>query len=205
MTEFMPRLDETVAREMLADGDSSATALFILALRAFPDLLTREDPVEAIELWMELEAKYGIVIPSHVENKINALWTAMLGDGFYEDPTIFQAVCASLYDGDIGDAMDLTTDDLGVEEVLWACYEVALWHGGLDEFSPRVKRVIAEVNRRDALEVDEAAEITRLSDELDNDLRLLGIDPSQIHSLIQIEQKQEVGAGAAVAAQARPA
>jgi hypothetical protein len=114
------------------------------------------------------------------ENRVNALWLAMSGDGFYENPEIFTAVCSALFDGDIGDPLDALTDELGVEEVLWACYEISLWHGELDEFDPRVARVIARVSETDVLEEGEANTIHRRALALRRDLEKLGRDPDEL-------------------------
>lgn len=178
-----PQISESAARELLVDGDTSATALMALALSAFPQLLEMEE-VESIEIWMALEEKYGVTISELCENRVNALWLTLLGDAFYDDPEVFTAVCAALFDGDIGDPIDAITDDLGVEEILWACYEVSLWHGELQEFGPRVQAVIRRTMETDALDTDEGELIVSRAKHLKRDLALLGLDESELDNFL---------------------
>jgi hypothetical protein len=112
------------ARAILASPDSSATAVFCIVLRLYMDVaganlleLPPEEQPEPVEIWQDLEETYGVQIPLENENRVNALWLGLTGDGFYEEPEIFRAVCAALYDGDIGDPMDGLGDDLGIEEI----------------------------------------------------------------------------------------
>ena len=188
MTSVTP-VPVEAARAILIDPDSSATALFCLVLRMYWDqyqvnLLETEEPPEPIEIWQDLEEIYGVRIPLENENRINALWLGLSGDGFFEEPEIFTAVCASLYDGDIGDPMDEIGDELGVEEILWGVYEVSLWRGVVEEFNPRIQRLIAEVNEQDRFEESEAVGIQSMVAGLSEDLLKLGIDREELEKFL---------------------
>lgn len=184
-----PPIPVEAARAILINPDSSATALFCLVLRMYQDsyqvnLLELEEPPEPIEVWEDLEERYGVRIPLENENKINALWLGLSGDGFFDEPEIFSAVCEALYDGDIGDPMDSMTDELGVEEVLWGVYEISLWRGAVEDFNPRIQRLIAQISERDRFEDSEASFLQTMVAGLSDDLLTLGLEPETLDNFL---------------------
>ncbi len=184
-----PPVPVEAARAILIDPDSSATALFCLVLRMYQDLyqvnlLEVEEPPEPIEIWEDLEEAYGVKIPLENENRVNALWLGLSGDGFFEEPEIFSAVCEALYDGDIGDPMDGITDELGIEEVLWGVYEISLWRGAVEDFDPRIQRLIASITERDRFEDSEAVVIQSMVAGLERDLTSLGMEQEELEQFL---------------------
>lgn len=196
MTNTTP-LPVEAARAVLINPDSSATALFCLVLRTYRDLydvnfLEMEDPPEPIEVWQDLEETYGVRIPVENENRINGIWLGLSGDGFYEEPEIFTAVCSSLYDGDIGDPMDQIGDELGIEEVLWGVYELSLWRGTVEPFNPRIRTLIAGISDRDRFEDEEGTMIQTMVRGLREDLQSLGLSPEELENFLT-EHDNELG------------
>jgi hypothetical protein len=145
------QLDEGEIRLALSDPETHAFTLLTIAMWAFGDAVLGDweagvEPMDPAELWAGLHDRFGVWISEGGENKLNALFMALQGDLFYRDVEVFQAVCGSLLDGDLGDLIELEFADLTVPEIMWgiAEVEIARQEPGGPEFSLGVQKYIED-------------------------------------------------------------
>lgn len=144
-------LDREVSSRLLADPETSATALHVIVLTAYGDAVygsEEEDipPIDPVLLWALLREDFSVTVPEANENRINALMTALITDGFYEVEEVFVATCLALYNGDMGDIVSGFMEDITLVEALWGIFEVALNRNDDLDFHPRiVARIRAEM------------------------------------------------------------
>lgn len=173
-------IDVEVARELLIDPDTTGTELLCIVADLFKEadgtntLFEDGEPVDPTVIWTALHEHYNVWVSEEGENRLNAVLLALTGDGFYTEPEIFMSVCNALYDGDIGDPLEMVMNDTGIEEVLWAIFEVEMLRDGPGDFAPAVKAKIREVMDRDALDPDEADDITERARQMYTNLQRLG-------------------------------
>lgn len=125
------QIDIGKARVALGDPDTCAFVLLTIAMWAFGDEVlgdpeTGVEPMDPSELWAGLNETFGTWVTDEGENKLNALMLALQGDLFYRDIEVFSAVSQALFDGDLGDLINGTFDDLSTVEIMWATLEVEL-------------------------------------------------------------------------------
>lgn len=182
-------LNKERARGFLGDPSTSATVLHVIVLKTYGIEYIygsdEQDPVDPIILWNELEQDYRISIPIEVENKINAMMTAVSTDYFFTNKQVFSAVCTSISTGDLGDPVNGEFDTPTVSEMLRAVQEVDLNDGDRDAtFSPEVRNFIAHVFDSENVDTDDEVDwYTADADEhmqkMSSDLQSLGIPPEQ--------------------------
>lgn len=124
-------LDVGKARVALGDPDTSAFVLLTIAMWAFGDEVLGDpdggvEPMDPAELWADLNEIFGTWVTEEGENKLNALILGLQGDLFYRDVEVFSAVAQALFDGDLGDLINGTFDELSSVEIMWAVLEVEL-------------------------------------------------------------------------------
>lgn len=156
--------DTRTAGDLLADPETPATVLHAIALAAYKDELYGDadkgvEQMDPVELWVRLEEDFRTTIPEENENKLNALMFAISTDAFYEDPTVFTAVCMALYEGDLGDMVEGTLEDLTVPEMLWGIYEVELNRDDQPDFMPGVRAVMDSTIAEEAEENEQLEEV----------------------------------------------
>jgi hypothetical protein len=125
------QIDIGKARVALGDPDTYAFVLLTIAMWAFGDEVLGDpeegiEPMDPSELWAGLNETFGTWVTEEGENKLNALMLALQGDLFYRDIEVFSAVSQALFDGDLGDLVNGTFDDLSTVEIMWATLEVEL-------------------------------------------------------------------------------
>ena len=125
------QIDIGKARVALGDPDTCAFVLLTIAMWAFGDEVLGDpeagiEPMDPSELWAGLNETFGTWVTEEGENKLNALMLALQGDLFYRDIEVFSAVSQALFDGDLGDLINGTFDDLSTVEIMWATLEVEL-------------------------------------------------------------------------------
>lgn len=149
-------LDREVSSRLLADPETSATALHVIVLTAYGDAVYGDEsidlpPIDPVLLWALIREDFSVTVPEANENRINALMTALMTDSFYEIEEVFVATCLALYNGDMGDIVSGFMEDITLVEALWGIFEVALNRNDDLDFHPRIMtRVRAEM--RDAVE-----------------------------------------------------
>lgn len=119
-----PKLNADVVYRLLQDPDAFATTLLTICLVQYQDDTFKVDP---LVLFSWLEEDFGSAICESGQNKLNAIITALTTDYFYNDLTVFKAICESLTSGDPGIiSTDIDADDASIPEILWGIYEVSL-------------------------------------------------------------------------------
>lgn len=182
-------LDFGAARVALSDPDTAGLVLLTIVMWAFGDAVLGDpenhlEPMEAPELWASIDEKFGTWVSEEGENKLNALMLALQGDLFYRDVEVFQAVCVALLDGDLGDLVSGTLEDLTATEVMWAVLEVELAREdeeGPPEFSSGVMDYISNVLASEQESQEEnAAEVKVAYRAMLDQMRAIGVPTSAI-------------------------
>lgn len=150
-TDF--KFDVEDCRELLESPETHGSVVLSIMLAAYNremlQLLSEfgggaDTEADIVDIYLDVKEDFRVVMPEELENKLNAIMTALASDMFYQDEIVFRSVCLALYDGDLGDMVNSTLEDITVPEILWATYEVGLVRDDESEFSPRVQRVIDE-------------------------------------------------------------
>jgi hypothetical protein len=139
---------------LLENEDTLASVLMTILLDAYGEELYDKDPVE---LWTDIRADFGVVLPERLENRINAARMAITTDLFYEDALACRSISLALYSGELGDMVTGVLEPVEYYEILWAIYEVGLMRGDEEQFSPEVAEWIDKV-QSDTAEDNEALE-----------------------------------------------
>ena len=195
----MKDVDRKVIGDLLADPDTTATALLVIVLRAygedvFGDAEKGIDPMDPVELWIRLQDDFHTTPHENNENRLNSLMVALSSDAFYEDKTVFMAVCSSLDDGDLGDIIEGGMEDITVCEMLWAIYEVELNRGDSVNFSPGIVAYMDNAMNTEADEQFEDTEnpmssweqyLANKREQMFQELIMVGVDKTMIQHLRQ--------------------
>lgn len=115
----------------LGDPDTPALVLFIIALYHFGDEVMGDpdegiDPMDPAEMWADLNSIYGTWLTEEGENKLNAMINGLRGGLFWRDVDVFIAVSTALFDGDLGDLVSISFEELSATEIMWAMMEMSL-------------------------------------------------------------------------------
>lgn len=185
------------AAEALADPDTCATVIHLILLSAYGDALygtDEQEPIDPVELYALVKEDFRVEMPEDNENRLQALLLGIATNDFFEDPEAFAAVSQALFDGDLGDLVNGIMEEPSLFEVLWATYEVALNRDDEPEFSPSVKRYIAQVAGHEADEAEgqgqdfSSSVFQRFVDsrkaELLEQLNRLGINPEETNAFV---------------------
>jgi hypothetical protein len=145
MTRSEFPLDREMCGRLLAEPDTSSTALHLILLTEFGDDLYGDEDSPAMDpvlIWRLVRERFSVTVPEENENKINAMMLGVSTDVFYEDPQAFIAISMALYSGDLGDIVSGIMEDPTLNELLWGIFEVALNRDDDMEFSESIHRVI---------------------------------------------------------------
>jgi hypothetical protein len=183
-------LNEGKVRAAIGDPDTPALVLFTIALSEWGPLVMG-DPEEGIdqmdpsEMWADLHTRYGTWVPEEGENKLNAMITGLAGGLFWRDVDVFMSVATALFDGDMGDLLDVGFEELSATEIMWAIMEMELaWDSEeTPEFSFNVQSYIEDSLAKEQEDQDENAREVEQSYLLMLDqFRGLGIPASMIRA-----------------------
>jgi hypothetical protein len=123
---------------LLSDDGAVATALHVIALRAYGPEIYEIDP---LELYTRLEEDFQTRLTVDNESKLQAIMLATSTEMFFEDSEAFRGISNTLTDGDPG----LNgLDDVTLAEAAWAMYEVELNHGP-GEMSPKIAEQLGNI------------------------------------------------------------
>jgi len=106
---------------------------------------------DVLEIYQNIKDDFDVILPEEGENRLNAILLATTSDGFYTNVDIFNAICTSLYDGDLGDLVDSLMEPTTVPEMLWAYYEVGLLYDAPQLPSTGVIRATKHILAQDGL------------------------------------------------------
>jgi hypothetical protein len=182
-------LDIGAARVALADPDTPGLVLLTIAMWAFGDAVLGDpaggvEPMDVSELWASIDEKFGTWVSEEGENKLNALMLALQGDLFYRDVEVFQAVCVALLNGDLGDLVSGSMEDLTASEIMWAVLEVELARedeDGPPEFSAGILNYISSVLASEQEDQEEnSVEIKITYRAMLDQMRAIGVPTSAI-------------------------
>ena len=158
------KFDWKDCRALLESPDTHGSVVLSILLAAYnKDMLTLlseyggapDEDIDIVDIYLMIEEDFRVVMPVELENKLNAIMTALASDTFYQDVVVFRSVCTALYDGDLGDMISGVFEELTVPEILWAVYEVGLVRDDESEFSPKVQAEIDEIIAEEAESNDE--------------------------------------------------
>lgn len=151
------------AAKLLRESGTLGTPLLTIALAAYGDEIFGNpelgiEPIDPIELWTRLEEDFRAELPDAVENRLNALMTAVSTDLFYEDPLAFTSIGLALASGNLGTLPDGILEELTLPEAVWATYEVALNRDDDMPLSPQILRLFDEIITAEADDMEDGDE-----------------------------------------------
>lgn len=187
--------DREVAKEALRSGDTPALVLYAIVSAAYGDVLYEhahdelddgDGEIDPIELWLMIQRDFDTVVPEEVENKINAMRTAVETDAFYEDTDAFIAVIKAINEGDIDDIVTGTFEDLSAVEIIIAMFEIAAVRENVPPFAPSILAVIEQELAEEAEDTDSdqpmQVTIDQHKAEIQDWLQRLGVDPQVVQN-----------------------
>jgi hypothetical protein len=184
------KLDEGKMRVAVGDPDTSGIVLFTIALYIFGDEVLG-DPDEGIEqmdpaeMWAGFHSRFGTWVTEEGENKLNAIITGLQEGRFWRDIDTFMAVCTALFDGDLGDLIDVGFEDLSATELMWAVLEMQLaWDSEeIPEYSLDVREYVDDILLREQEDqTDNATEVEKAYISMLDQLVDMGVAPSMIRA-----------------------
>lgn len=187
-----PEFNRETAADLFRDPETCGSVILIILLATYGEEIFDLDP---LEIYVRIQEDFHATLTEEGENKLNAIMMALSTNAFYEDPLAFRSISSALYDGDIGDLVEGSLEDLTIPEILWAVYEVGLLRDETEEteFSPAVQRVMEEEMSNEAEEMDiEEAEVVphyerfveEMKMELHQQLRKIGLVEDDLDELL---------------------
>lgn len=126
----MTKDEHEAARLLLADTETSATALLTIAMSVIGDnifqQLDGEDALDFTLLIALLEEEFSISIPEENEAKLGAIIAALETDRFFTDPLAFRGICLALTEGTFGDVVNGAFEDITGAQMAWGLFEVSM-------------------------------------------------------------------------------
>lgn len=191
-------LEREVSSRLLADPETSATALHVIVLTAYGDALYGDEeqdmpPLDPVLLWTLLREDFRVTVPECNENKLNALITAITTDAFYENEEVFVATCLALYNGDMGDMVTGIMEDVTLTEAMWGIFEVALNRNDDLDFSPAIVTRIQSEMRESMEESDQpfayfVRDMIEGKTQIVKELALLGVPEEAIAHVVNFDE-----------------
>lgn len=152
-----------------AFGDSSTHAFTVLAilLATYGEDVFNED---AVTIYGMIQEDFGVFLEQSLENRFQAILSAMTTDGFTDDPSVFESIVKAITMGDPD--LDGVSGDLDLDEILWAEYQVELARGESNlDYSTPVRFFIRKISQQNkAQKPEEYADITETIQSLKNEL-----------------------------------
>jgi len=125
--------------------------LYAIVMAAYADQMYGEEMWDAITLWYALREDFNLEPPDDVQNKINAVRTAVETDLFYLDPEAFAACTLGMVEGSVDDLIEGTLQDLSSAAILDAIFTVSTIRGEEHpDYSPSVLALITRELREEA-------------------------------------------------------
>lgn len=142
-------LDKKAVFRLLQDQNTYGTVLHFIAFTTFGEEIYEMD---SIELYGKLKDIYGTFMHDDCESKLQAIFTIITTNAFFENIEVFKAICITLSEGDPG-LSEIGMEDPTVAEMMWAMYEAEL---NMDQgvFYPVVSHYIDKLIENEVEEVD---------------------------------------------------
>lgn len=184
MAALPTKIDQELAYKLLSSIGTFSTTLHYILLVTFQERAYQMPPAE---LFNQLEERYSVKLPQEVEDRINALLTLMLTNGYWNEPQVCRAVTLAFAEGNPG--FEAFQEDPTIPEVIWAAYEASL-NREPAPYGPRVKAwlegleqghgwdAVGEAPDDDPEEVEVAAWLASQDDALTAQLTQLGVPTS---------------------------
>jgi len=137
------------AADLLRDESTYGVVLMAILLVEYGYSIFAKD---VLEVYQDVKEDFDAILSEEGENRLNAMLLATTTDGFYTNVDIFDAICTSLYDGDLGDLVDGLMEPTTVPEMLWAYYEVGLIYDAPQLPSPKVIQSTKNILRQDGVD-----------------------------------------------------
>jgi hypothetical protein len=149
-----------IAAIALTAPECPALVLYAIVVAAYGDVLygdkrdelDHDGILEPVEMWMMIRRDFGVDTDVEVENRINAMRTAVETDAFYEDTEAFSAIVKAIADGDIDDAITGIFEELSIAEIIIAMFEVAAVRKDPPVFANSVMGLITSEAEKEAEE-----------------------------------------------------
>ena len=146
--------DTVEERALLQNPEALATVINAVLRRAYGDQIYDYDPVTTV---LELREDFSVEPESAVIDRFCAMQVIMTSDAFFQKIDAFMSICSTLSSG--SPSFDVF-DPPSLEEVAWACTEVAL-NRELLPLSNTIRNYILTLLKADGLEEDQYPQIFR--------------------------------------------
>lgn len=168
--------EHAAARVLIADTETSATALLTIAMSVVGDgifqQLDGEDALDFTLLIALLEEEFSVSVPEEAEAKLGAIIAALETDRFFTDPLAFRGICLALTEGTFGDVVNGAFEDITAAQMAWGLFEVSMLRDDNITLAPSVEKSYQDEVRETAMDSP--------SDGLDTIQRMLIAGKTQI-------------------------
>jgi hypothetical protein len=184
--------DRSDARRLLEDTDSDGVVLYCLALHALGIEAVHGDEAEMLEVYLDLENKFGAKLPHETESKLQAVSLLVGTDAFFDTPHGLHSIAVTLTQGEVEVGPDLSIDRASWEEMQWAIFCASLLRAEDEEpsFSMGVLHDMALAISESGTSPEAKAEVAEFMEErkrrMADDFKLLGVP----ENLLQLEFKR---------------
>lgn len=178
-------------RVALGDADTPGFVLLTIALHVFGDEVFGDpdegvDQMDPSEMWAGLNFRFGTWVTEEGENRLNAIITGLQDGKFWRDLNTFMAVSTALFDGDLGDLINVGFEELSATELMWAILEMQLaWDAEeTPDYSRDVQEYVDQVLLREQEDqTDNATEVEKAYVAMLDQLVEMGVASSMIRAL----------------------
>ena len=188
-----PRFDTERCRQLLGDPDTRGLTIYSILLDRYgPTALHGDEDEEAwdpIVLYNQIETDFRITFPVENENRLQAVLTALETDAFYTDPMVFSAICMALGEGDLGDIVNGTLEEISLPEALWGLIEVGLLRDDEQTMDPPVAAVMTSLiqeEREDPADSSVVSAVLDTADDLRRELESLGVPSGHLDAIAKM-------------------
>ena len=192
---FHLHYDRSDARRLLEDPETSGVAVYCLALHALGVEALHGEEAELLEVYMDLESKFGAKLPHETEAKLQAVSLLVSTDAFFDTPHALHAISVALTQGDIEVGADFSVDHAEWEEIQWALFCASLLRAEDEEphFSTGVMAEMVRAIKESGLETEAKKDAETFMEgqkaKLAEDLKTLGVPEKEI--LLEFKRAQK--------------
>ena len=126
---------------MLTNGDTFGLTVLAILVEEFGAEIIGADPNLVFSY---VQDNWSIELHTELENKWNAIHTALVTQTYLTDPGIFDATCQTLVSGDTG-LLDTAFEPAGVYDLMWGIFELELADGDTFDPSPAVQGYVEKI------------------------------------------------------------
>ena len=173
----LTKADRKEVYRLLSDSDTHAIVVLTICLSQYSDYFE----MDPLEIYARLSDDFSVTMPEALENRLQAITTAMTTNLFETEPSVYDSVVKAISDGDPD--LEYGASDTTVDELMWAEYQIKLAKNEELQFSPAVE-VVRKVLAQDEDNIEEVDDIAETLEEhrakLLADLQAVGFEVERV-------------------------